>query len=397
MGRKRANGEGSITRRADGRYAASITLGWVYDPESGRTRQDRRWKYSRVRREVKEWLDSMIERRDRGDVGSTTARHIRTVGEFLSAWLDEVVRPNRRPKTYLLYEGWVRTYYLPVMGDVPLSDLTARHVVALRNRAAARGVSDATAAQVMMVLSVALNVAVNWGLLSYNPVQRVEKPRVEREERPVLTREQATLLLATVASDRLFALYVLQLMFGFRIGEVCGLQWQDVDLERGRLSVRRQLQWQGASGGGLVLVDLKTRAGRREMDLPRLAVEVLQRHREAQHREALAIGPLWREGGSVFTMPDGGPIDPKRLREQFYRALDAAGLPRIHFHDLRHMAGTRLAEDGVDVKTISTLLGHANSTITRDLYLHTTPRMKRDVADRLDTMFSDMGVGAPAP
>lgn len=385
---KRANGEGSITRRKDGRYAASLTVGWRYDPRTGKTRQDRRWHYSYKRKDCKDWLDQMIARRDSGRLGT---RPLRTVGEFLSAWLEEVVRPNRRAKTYLTYASYCKVHFMPVLESVALDKLSARQITGWRNDCAARGVSESTTAQMMTVLGVALNVAVDWGLLAYNPVSRVEKPPVRRQERPVLTTEQATLLLAAIARDRLFALWVLQLMFGFRIGEVCGLRWEDVDLDGGILRVRWQIQ--RATGEGLKLVVVKTDDGRRDMTLPRLAVQVLTRHRAAQHEEARVLAGVWRDTGHVFTTVDGGPIDPGALRLIFYRILSSAGLPRVHFHDLRHTAGTRLAEDGVDVKVISGLLGHANTTITRELYLHTTPRMKRDVADRLDILFGDMGLG----
>ena len=383
MARKRANGEGSITKRKDGRYQASLTVGWKYDAKANKTRQDRRWKYG-TRRECKEWLDDMVARRDQGRL---TSRPLKTVGEFLDAWLSEVVRPNRRALTVATYESFTRTYYRPVLEKVSLEQLSPRHVNAVLALARDRGVGTSTMADLTTVLIAAFNTAVNWGLLSYNPAKRIEKPRRETAERPLLTRHQATVLLGAVAQDRLFALYVLQLMFGFRIGEVCGLRWQDVDLDGARLSVRNQLQ-RG------VLVDVKTTSGRRDVVLPRLAVEVLQRHRAAQQAEARAWGPLWYDGDFVFTQATGHPLTTGHLRRLFYRVLDSANLPRIHFHDLRHAAGTRLAEDGVDVKVISAMLGHANTTITRDLYLHTTPRMKQDVADRLDEAFGDMGLAS---
>lgn len=386
MARKRANGEGSITKRRDGRYQASITVGWKYDPAAKKTRQDRRWKYG-TRQECRAWLDDMVSRRDRG---ALTSRPLRTVGDFLEAWLDEVVRPNRRAQTYATYASFTKIHFIPALGEVALDKLGPRHVLNLRNRAAGAGVAPSTVAHLITVLGIALNVAVDWGLLSYNPAARVEKPRSTRAERPLLTRTQATTLMAAVARDRLFALYVVQLMFGLRIGEVCGLRWADVDLDAGRLQVRHQIQRQ--PGGVRALQEVKTDAGKREMLLPRLAVEVLRRHRAAQMAEARAWGPLWHDGDYVFTTPTGQPLEPHSLRRLFYKVLDGAGLPRVHFHDLRHAAGTRLAEDGVDVKVISAILGHANTTITRDLYLHTTPRMKQDVADRLDSAFSDMGL-----
>lgn len=388
MARKRANGEGSITRRKDGRYQASLTVGWKYDPEKKRTRQERLWKYG-TRRECRDWLDDMVARRDSGRL---SGRPLKTVGDFLNAWLEEVVKPNRRAQTYESYSSFVRIHFIPALGTVPLDKLGPRHVLSLRSKAKERGVSDGTVGHLITVLGIALNVAVDWGLLSYNPASRVEKPREERQERPLLTTHQAQVLMAAVSRDRLFALYVLQLMFGLRIGEVCGLRWEDVDLDAGRLQVRHQLQRR--PGGVLALSVVKTTSGRREVLLPRLAIEVLRRHRASQQEEARAYGPRWHDGDYVYTQEDGRPLEPQLLRRLFYRVLDEAGLPRVHFHDLRHAAGTRLAEDGVDVKVISAILGHANTTITRELYLHTTPRMKQDVADRLDRTFENLGLSA---
>jgi integrase len=172
-----------------------------------------------------------------------------------------------------------------------------------------------------------------------------------------------------VQGDRLEALYVLAITTGMRQGELLGLRWRDVDVERGRLQLVRQL---------------KTRQSRRAVVLPELAVTALVDHRDRQAAEREQQGALWEEHGLVFPNIVGRPLNPNNLRQRsFFPLLARAGLPRIRFHDLRHSCATLLLSEGVHPKIVSDLLGHSQIGITLDLYSHVTATMQAVAAEAM--------------
>jgi integrase len=201
----------------------------------------------------------------------------------------------------------------------------------------------------------------------------------------VLTSEQARTLLDVAKDDRLCALYVLALSTGMRQGELLGLRWRDVDLDRGSLQVRTTLQ--KVRGQGLVFVEPKTSTSRRTITLSPSAVGALRQHRTRQLAERMACGPVWQDGDLVFPDPLGRPMDGIHLlRYEFVPLLKHAGLPAVRFHDLRHTAATLLLLQGVHPKVVQEMLGHATISITLDTYSHVLPNMHRDASMALEQM-----------
>ena len=359
---KRANGDGSIHQRGDGRWCASLSLG----------RGKRKHFLAKSRPEVARKLAAAITSRDDGL--PTVTKH-QKVDQFLASWL-VVMRPTVRERTWVRYEQYVRLHVVPSLGKTALTKLTPQHLQRLYADRLATGASPTTVHHLHATLHRALDQAVRWNLVVRNVADLVDPPRDRHFEITTLSPEQARAFLDAAAGDRLEALYVLALTTGMREGELLGLRWGDVDFDQAALYVRGSLQ---RIGGKLTVTDTKTAHSRRQVSLTPSAVTALRRHRILQTEERLRIGAAWEAGDLVFTNEIGHPIGAALLlRRCFLPLLQRAGLPRMRFHDLRHSAATLLLAQGTHPKIVAEMLGHSKIGTTLDLYSHVTPTMQRE-------------------
>lgn len=379
MPKRRGHGEGTIYRRQDGRWCAQVTVG--YDPATGNPK--RRTVYGRTRLEVAEKLARLLAEKQQGLLGNPTKE---TLEQYLHRWLETVQRPRARPNTLAQYETLIRRHIVPTLGRLRVDRVTPAHLQQLYSDKLAAALSPSTVRTIHAILHKALGQAVKWGLLPRNPADAVERPRVPRHEFTPLTPAQVQAFLQEARGDRLYALYVLAVTTGMRLGELLGLTWPDVDLDAGEVRVRRQLVW--VRNVEPTLAEPKTDAGRRTISLPPLAVEALHEHRRRQLEERLLAGPAWQDRWHlVFTTPLGTPINPSNLRNRSFRPLlEKAGLPRVRFHDLRHSVASFLLAAGTNVKAVQELLGHITSRVTLDTYAHTLPGMRQQVAATLERL-----------
>ncbi|MBW3575107.1 MAG: site-specific integrase, partial [Actinobacteria bacterium] len=185
--------------------------------------------------------------------------------------------------------------------------------------------------------------------------------------------------------DRLYGLFRLVLATGLRRSEAAGLRWEDVDLEAGRLSVRR-----GRVSVGYAVEEGTPKANRaRTIGLGPETVSALRAHRRRQLEERLAWGEAWIDSGLLFTREDGNPLHPQTLRWHLRRLAKEAGVPVIRFHDLRHASATHALANGVPVKVVSEMLGHASTGITEDVYAHVLPHMQASAAVVMDAVLGN--------
>jgi integrase len=245
-GRKRANGEGSISQYPDGRWAARLTL------PDGR----RKAFYGSTRREVQEKLTAALTARQQGQLIPTERE---TTAQFLQRWLADVVKPGVRPRTYEAYGLNVRRL-LPHIGKTRLATLSPAAIQAAygallekRTSQSGKGLSRRSVEQAHTVLHTALRYAVRARLIPFNPSEAATPPRPERQEMQTLDAAQVQQLIQTSTSDRLHALWTLLATTGLRLGEATGLRWDDLELTTGRLTVRRALQRQRGNGQWLGL------------------------------------------------------------------------------------------------------------------------------------------------
>ncbi len=355
-GRKRGNGEGTITRRADGRYTAAI---FVIRPDGTR---GRKWVYGATRAEVARKLVELTQRVNAGVVMPTRSP---TVGEYLDYWLAEVAMPRLRPTTIAKYRTAIERYLRPALGTQKLDQLTVATVQRFLNTRRAAGDSVQKLRWIREVLSSALGRAQREELVMRNVAQLTTLPTEQRRRRLAWTAEQSRRFLDAARGDAAHPVFVLALLYGLRRGEIAALRWSDIDTERGIIDVQASL---ARAGGKLVLGPTKSQAGVRTLPIVDLAREVLDEQRARQQQQRATAGDGWIDTGFVFTTRTGRPIDPHNLSRSFDRIVAAAGLPPIVFHDLRRTAATLLKDLGVPARDAQVILGHSHVSVTLGIY-----------------------------
>jgi integrase len=274
----------------------------------------------------------------------------------LTSWL-ESAKPTIKLSTWIRYERFVRRDALPALGAITLSKLSPQHLQSLYAARLVAGAATTMVIHLHALLHLALDEALRLGLVQRNITNLVSPPRRVREGMKALTPVQARQFLDVAAETPLEAFYVLAVMRGMRIGELLALKWRDVDLDRHTAQVRATVQRLGSS---LAFSEPKSARSCRKVALPKLAVEALRRHRASQAEERLALGPTWDDLDLIFPNSVGRPMEHSNLRiRSFQPLLVKAELPKIRLHDLRHTAATLLLLQGVHVKVVSEMLGHA--------------------------------------
>ena len=211
-------------------------------------------------------------------------------------------------------------------------------------------------------------------LVIKNPTQGCALPKVEHKEMKTLTADQLSAFFREARDSGVFALYYIDLTTGLRRGELLGLKWLDIDLEKGDLRVQRQI---GRINGKIIEMPLKTKNAYRTLPLSTDAIDVLK-------AQKCKVGNSeW-----VFPSPTGGPMSPDSVLHMLHRVLKRAGLPKVRFHDLRHTFATMALQNGVDIKTVSGMLGHFSAGFTLDTYAHATTSAKREAAKTMGNILS---------
>lgn len=382
---RRGRGEGSVStkKRADGRWMAVVDHGWV----DGKRR--RQTVYGRTRKQAVDALQAALRAKSDG-LAPAPARL--TVGQYLTAdWLPGA-QTSVRSSTYGSYRSIVDVHLVPAFGKTRLTALTVADVERLLRAKAAAGLSPRRCQMIRAVLRIALGRAVRNSLLPRNVAALAAAPRQERHEIEPFAPDEIRTLLAAVRGHRLEAVIVLAVTSGLRMGELLGLSWPDVDLERGTLTVRAALakiegQWD--------LVPPKSSASRRTIALPEMGIVALRAHRTRQLEERLRSGGAWdpsREGHEpwnlVFPTTAGRPLDGPNVLRTFHAILKDAGLPRRRFHDLRHSAATALLVAGVSARVVQSILGHSQISLTLGTYSHAIPELQKDAAERMDALLA---------
>jgi integrase len=373
---------GRITPRKhkarDGTVSWRATYELTPDPVTGKRRQKQVCAPTRGK-----VLDLVAEARTAINHGDYLDPTRATVREFLTDWLD-AAEPTMRPSSFLRYRGAVTVQIIPALGSVPLATLGGVHLQRFYAGRLAAGLSPTTVALYHGILHKALDQAVKWRLLARNPCDDVTPPRPARPEMLTWTAEQTRTFLTETADDDLHALFRLALTLGLRQGELLALRWEDADLERSTLAVRRTLTRDRA--GGAAFGEPKSAAGRRSIALPPSCLKALKRHQVRQKERRLRWGDAWHEAGLIFDRGDGRPLHHNVARNTFKRAAARLGLPAIRFHDQRHTAATIALADGENPKVIQQRLGHADISMTLNRYSHVTTAMQHAATERLEKL-----------
>jgi integrase len=358
---RRGWGEGSITGGPD-RWIIRVTIadGRRVKRTVRGTRKQARDALDDLRREVKEGLDP----------GSWT------VGRYLETWQEARRRSDLSPAT-LDREAWmIRCELVPAVGNVPLRELNPLDIERrLLAPMAERGVSRGTMERVRGVLSMAYKHALKRKLVSWNPVSVTDIPRTSNPGRPsrAMTVEQLATFLRSIEDSADETLWRTMVGVGLRPGEVCGLRWQDLELDADPPLLHVRQARLGSKSGTPMFGPPKTAGSIRTLVLPASLVAALRRHRKAQAEHRLLVGSLWTDYDLVFPTETGRPIDRNNLWRRLYRATEGAGLGHWHPHELRHTFVTLCSYHGVPIEDIADTAGHSTTAITEQVYRHRQP------------------------
>jgi len=372
------NGTGSVFQRSDGRWTASIR----YKDANGQAK--RRTVYGKTRREA---LDRLKEVQRHIDAGAPVVESKDSVAAFVERWITTVLEvSDKRPTTIATYRTIARTKVLPHLGPLPLAALDRATISRWYADLRTAGVAVSTIHKAADVLGMALDEAVEEGLLRRNPVRLVDRPALVRAEAETYTSDEVARLNEAAKGSREFPLLVLAAHTGMRKGEALGLRWRDVRLDRREIAVTGTLV---RVGGRLTRQEPKTNAGTRVIPLSPAAIAALDEARSWQDGDREG-SEWWSDTGYVFTTSTGEPMDPRNVLRWFARIKRAAKVRHGSWHTLRHAFASHLLGSGASMFAVSRVLGHARIGITMDVYGHLAPADMRDqVIPALD------GYGAP--
>ena len=374
MGRKRKNGEGTVRLRKDGRWEGRIVIG--YD-ENGLPKTKN--VLAKTKGECIEKLKAL-----KSTITPDTPIKLKVdmpFGEWLDYWYETYCKPNARPATQRIYEGYIRLYLHPRLGSIPLNKVTTSDIqqmctwmmteARVDQKNGEGGLSDSQVINCYSLCDRVLEKAVAEKLIVRNPAKGCKLPPNRPNEMKVLSREDMQKVLIQAKEENYYELFLLEFATGLRLGELMALQWDDVDLVTGELRINKQVNLVGLK---LVISEPKTKAAVRTLILPPSVRKVLAEYKTK-------VNSRW-----LFPSPkkDDLPIIPSAVSRRLHTLLEHAGCEQVRFHDLRHTFATNALAHGMDIKTLSTILGHVSSATTLNTYSHVTDEMRQRAAVKID-------------
>ncbi|OPY60114.1 MAG: putative prophage phiRv2 integrase [Pelotomaculum sp. PtaU1.Bin065] len=377
---------GTIIKNEGARRTTYSAMLWVTDPATGKRKQVK--KTFDQRKHAEDWLNDSIGQNKKG-IFSNPGKL--TVKEYMERWLN-THKASLGSKTSRRYEGVVKLHIIPKLGGCLLANLTPLLIQEFidseltagrkdNKKTVGKSLSGATVRYHYIVLHKALDQAVDWGLLSYNPADRVKAPRVDKKEAKIINKDEIDKLLQGLEGSYLYLPTFLGIYTGMRMGEILGLTWRDLDFTNGTINVRQSSSQVKADTPEFK--EPKTGHSRRVIDITPLVVKTLKKYKKHQAKWKLAAGDSWGKFNLVCCLEDGRPINPPTLSSRFTKLAGKMGI-FITFHKLRHTHASLLLQNKVPLKIVSERLGHASVGITGDIYSHVTPGLGREAAQGLE-------------
>lgn len=384
---------GTVEKRGK-RYSIRLDLG--KDPQTGK-RHQKRISGFKTRREAEAELARIIAEYERGTLVLPSKM---TVESFFRQWLD-VHEEKLAFTTARQYRQIVEQHIIPAIGNLPLSSLTPMQIQKFLQQARngrkdnkkSRGTElrPASVNYIYRVLRCALNTAVKWELIPQNPALKVEPPPSRGNDPVMLSPEEVESLLRGLEGSCLWLPAYLAVYTGMRLGEILALTWDDVDLERSLITVRRSLPMQPKPADGRYeFKEPKTKHSRRTIPLASSVVETLKKVREEQQRLKEEREEIWMDYNLVCCREDGTPLHPPTISSAFPKAARKLGY-NISFHSLRDVHAGLLLQAGAPLKAISLTLGHGSGSVTMDKYIGLTPSVLRSVVEKVEELFDKNG------
>lgn len=389
MTTRRANGEGSIyfhegRNRYEGQY-------FYEDPITGERKRKKLIGKSKITiaKRAKEFLAQMKKEREAYLANQTK---VETVAEWLNEWLEQYIRPSVRVKTYERYQCSINNHIVPYIGKIAINKLTANDIQKMMNDLLAKGgayhqgLSARTVNTARRTLKTALDKAYHLRKISYNPAEATKACRTEKSQITVLSHEEAQRLLqvSKIENHSAYMAILLALSTGMRLGEIFGLLWENIDFHEKKLYVKQTLV--STSHGYHIEPSPKTKAGYRQIELPKHCMDELKAHATWQKERKAEWLNQYVDDGVVISNDNGSYKDPSHFSYVTFKQLLAQAniSERVRFHDLRHTHATWLLEKGVHPKVVAERLGHSSIRITLDTYSHVIKGLQQIAVNKLD-------------
>ena len=382
MGKRRPSGDGLVRKRADGRWEGRIVVGH---------KEDGKPIYRSVFAEKQgDLMPKLHELKDQYAGVELTEDSSITLGEWLERWLNEYKKPILRPSTYAGYSKDIANHILPYLGTKRITQLKTAEIQKHYNRllesgriqdnGKGKGLSNATVRGIHMILREALDSAVREGLIPKNPADGTSPPKIYRNEKQVLTKDQLETFMKLIEGDEeWYDFFYTEIITGMRQGEICGLRWEDFDRKKRTLRVERSVDFVNKE---LVVGETKTEDGKRTIYLPDSLWHILA---EKQRQNGAFSDWIFPN----LLKPEW-PLNPSRAYRQLKKLLEIGGLPSIRFHDLRHTFTSHAANSGIAPKTLSEIVGHSKASFTLDHYAHVTSDMQKNAANIVTNYITDI-------
>ena len=378
MSKKRKQGEGTLRKRADGRWEARVVIG--YDekglPITKNVTAMEKGKCLEKLEQLKEKCGVQLT----GKVKAEMA-----FGDWLDFWYQQYAKQTLRPTTQSGYKNMIYNHIITDIGKIPLNKLTQNDLQQfytrlknggrkVRTELYGKGLSDRMVRGCHAMCRKALEKAVADGIIRINPAIGCKLPPKKAKEMQVLTREEMQRFMAQAKADGYFELFLLELCTGMRRGEIVALQWDDLNMQTGELHICRQAT---TVHGNIHICAPKTKSSIRTVILPPDIVKILAKYKKR-------INSRW-----MFPSPvkEDAPYHPSAIRKVLDRTLERAECKHVRFHDLRHTFATTALANGMDVKTLSAIIGHISSETTLNIYTHITDNMQRSAANKIEQGF----------
>ncbi|HDR7502348.1 TPA: site-specific integrase [Bacillus toyonensis] len=366
--------KGSVKKdKKTGKYFYIVDIG--IDPLTGKRKQKKKRGFT-SKKEAENALTKLLSEVHTGTYVEPSKL---LYDEYLESWFN-TKKHSVGIQTAKVLKGYLNSRIIPSLGNIKLAKLTSLHMQNYVNSLRDEGLKRGTIEKIIKVIRNSLEHAIDLELISKNVAAKTKLPKGDKEELTVWNEQEVQQFLKATQDSRYSIVFHLALVTGMRQGELLGLRWKDVDLEKGHLTISQTLSHDGKT----FLVGGKTKSSLRKILLPASTVSKLKKHRAVILKEKLSQGEEYQDNDLVMCTPFGTPINPANVRRSLNALIKKAAVPKIRFHDLRHTHATLLLAKGVNVKVISERLGHSNIKITLDTYSHVLPTMQEDAVNKIE-------------